>query len=198
MENESSEPSKCKDQEIKVKDFCKNNCLLENLNFEGLLWHYRGFVQNFLKEIKNKEHNGKHTTHFHIEIRLSEYELSKLDQFATSQDSVKVSGRVQDVTEILINMFSHVEYFEPHEFAENMSKVVLSIAMDPRIQIALYLVIVAVVLSSWLLRQIYRHGFSVRSLIITLLVLVFVISVVNNHFLLTQVLLYLFKKSNAN
>ncbi len=86
-------------------------------------------------------------------------------------------------------MFNRVEYFEPDEFAESISKVVLSIAIDQRIQIVLCLAIAIVVLSSWLLRQMCRHGLSVRTIIITLLALVFVLSVVNNHFLLIQVIM---------
>jgi len=161
-----------------------------SLNSEGLLFFYRQFVHNFLEEVNFKKHTDEQATHFHISILLTQYQLNKLNHFATSQDTVKASSNIQEVTDILINMYNHVEYFKPEEFAESISKVVLSIAMDPRIQIALCLSIFFVVLTSWLLRQIFRHGFSVRSLVVTLLALVFVISVVNNHFLLTQVLIF--------
>ncbi len=163
-----------------------------SLNTEGLIFYYRQFVRNFLDEIKYKEHTSEQTTNFHINLLLSQYQLSKLHQFAVSQDLVKSSGTIQDVTEILTNMFSHVEYFKPEEFSESISKAVLSIAMDPRIQIALCLIILVMVLSSWLFRQICRHGFSVWSLVVTLLTLIFVISVINNHILLTQVFFQVF------
>lgn len=115
------------------------------------------------------------------------HELKKLEQFAASTNNSEASAVIQDTTEILNNMFRHVEYFKPEEFAESISKAVISIALDPRVQIALFLIIVVITMVSLLANQIQRHGFSVKSLIASLLMLVFIISVVNNHFLIIQV-----------
>lgn len=155
------------------------------IDSEGFLFYYRQFVHNLLEEINFKDLSGE-TSSFHINLFLTTHQLNKLNQFSASQDTSKANNIIQEATDILNNMFSHVHYFEPEEFAESMSKAILSIALDPRVQISLCLVIVVVIMFSILGRQICRHGFSVKSLVVTLLVFVFIISVVNNHFLITQ------------
>jgi len=84
-------------------------------------------------------------------------------------------------------MFSHVDSFEPEEFADIIKKVIFSIVMDQEIQIAIYLVVAFFVAFFWIQRQISTNSLSGKSAAFTLLSLLFVMSVVNNHNTLLQV-----------
>lgn len=155
------------------------------LNSEGFLFYYRQFVYRFLEHIDHEELVGENFN-LNINLVLTKYEIDKLTQFSSSSNDSSASGVIQEATDILKNMFNHIEHFKPEEFAESFSKTVISIALDPRVQIALFFVIIVLIMSSILFNQICRHKFSLKSLIITLLVLVFIISTINNHFLIIQ------------
>jgi hypothetical protein len=72
------------------------------------------------------------------------YEINKLKQFANALDNSEASKSIQEATDILKNMFSHIQYFKPDEFTEMVSKVVISVAQDPRVQIGLVLTIIVI------------------------------------------------------
>jgi len=90
-----------------------------------------------LQEISYNEHINNDTTNFKINIFITRHQLSKLSGFSTSQGVAKASNKVQEITDILTYMFSHVDSFEPEEFADIIKKVIFSIVMDQEIQIAI-------------------------------------------------------------
>lgn len=155
------------------------------LSSEGFLFYYRQFVHTFLDEINHEELTDE-SSNFNMNLYLTMHQINKLKQFANSLNNTEASMSIQEATDILNNMYSHVEYFKPDEFAESISKIIISIAVDPRVQIALFLIIIVMTMFTILINQIRKHKFSIRSLIITLLVLFFIVSVVNNHFLIMQ------------
>ncbi len=118
---------------------------------------------------------------------LTIHQMKKLKQFSISSNESNAIILIQDITDILNNMFNHVEHFKPEEFVENLSKTIISIALDPRVQIALFLLVTVFSAISILINQIRMHRFSLKFLVVVLLVLTFIVSVVNNHFLIIQV-----------
>lgn len=181
------------------------------LNSEGFLFYYRQFVHSLLDELNlevshlkafnhfnqeglnlriqnfNKDLTGELQSNFNVQLQFTMYEITKLKQFANSLDNSEASKSIQEATDILKNMFTHVQYFKPDEFTEMVTKVVISVAQDPRVQISLVLIIIVTSMATVLCNQIRRHKFSVKSLVIALFILSFIISVVNNHFLIIQV-----------
>lgn len=181
------------------------------LNSEGFLFYYRQFVHSLLDELNlevshlkafnhfnqeglnlriknlNKDLKGEQQSNFNVQLQFTMYEITKLKQFANSLDNSEASKSIQEATDILKNMFTHVQYFKPDEFTEMVTKVVISVAQDPRVQISLVLIIIVTSMATVLCNQIRRHKFSVKSLVIALFILSFIISVVNNHFLIIQV-----------
>lgn len=181
------------------------------LNSEGFLFYYRQFVHSLLDELNlevshlnafnhfnqerlnlrnknlNKDLTGEQQSNFNVQLQFTMYEINKLKQFANSLDNSEASKSIQEATDILKNMFTHVQYFKPDEFTEMVTKIVISVAQDPRVQIGLVLIIIVTSMTTVLCNQIRRHKFSVKSLVIALFILSFIISVVNNHFLIIQV-----------
>lgn len=181
------------------------------MNSEGYLFYYRQFVHSLLDELNlevfhlnafnhfnqdglnsrvkilDKELGGDQQSNFNVQLQFTMYEINKLREFANSLDNSQASKSIQETTDILKNMFTHVQYFKPDEFTEMITKVVVSVAQDPRVQMGLALIIIVSSMATVLCNQIRRHKFSVKSLVITLFILSFIISVVNNHFLIIQV-----------
>jgi len=93
----------------------------QSMNSDGIMFCYRQFVRNFLSEINYKENAGDQTANFQINISLSNYQLEKLNKFAISQDLIKATDSVQDVTEILTSMFRNVDSLKVEELYANFS-----------------------------------------------------------------------------
>lgn len=155
------------------------------LNAEGFLYYYKLFVRSLLDELNHEELTNDQSN-FDVKLILSMHDINKLKQFANSLNNTEASTSIVDATDILRNMFSHVQYFQPEKLTESISKVVISVALDPRVQIALFLVIIVTTIGSVLLNQLCKNKLSIKSLIVSLLMLMFIISVINNHFLIIQ------------
>lgn len=155
------------------------------LNSEGFLFYYRQFVHNFLDEIDEDNFIGD-TLYVNVRLVLTAHQIDKLKEFSKSLNDRGASSVIQEATDILNNMFSHVEHFKVEAYAEQLSKVVISVALDARVQIALVLMIIVIIMASILFNQIRKNKFTVKSLVLMMIMLVFIISVVNNHFLIIQ------------
>lgn len=77
-----------------------------------------------------------------VQLVLTNHQINKLKQFSKSLNDSSASRVIQEATDILNNMFSHVEHFKVEVFAEKLSKVIISVALDARVQIALVLMII--------------------------------------------------------
>ena len=71
------------------------------------------------------------------------YQIKKLKQFTVSLNDSDAAILIQEATDILNNMFVEVEQFKPEDIFEKFSRVVITMVLDPRVQIALFITITA-------------------------------------------------------
>ena len=90
-----------------------------------------------MKEISHE------TSHFNLNLFLTMYQIKKLKQFTVSINDSDAAILIQEATDILSNMFVQVEQFKPEDIFEKFSRVVITMVLDPRVQIALFITITA-------------------------------------------------------
>jgi hypothetical protein len=166
------------------EDFCSNllkkkcqNCkhtsindkIISNFNISGVLDIYKGVIRKIfadMSELKNSENI------FSFEIELSSHEIKKLDLFTNSKSDAEALSIINDVSDIIKSLHLTKIAFHDNFFSFEMSIALFSL------MIVLYILF---------LNQRYSVVLSIKKFhLITFLVL-FSLSVINNHKYLYQV-----------
>ena len=69
---------------------------------------------------------------------LTKHQVSKLKKFSETTNNSEASLLIQESTDILKNMFTHVNNFDPEAYFENISRSIINTVMDSRLQIAIF------------------------------------------------------------
>ena len=69
---------------------------------------------------------------------LTQHQIKRLRSFSNAVDDSNAGMLIQDTTDILNNMFRFVKYEKPEVYLESISKLVISILLDSRIQITIF------------------------------------------------------------
>jgi hypothetical protein len=77
-----------------------------------------------------------------VKLKLTNYQIKKLKEFSLSLNDTYAGVLIHEITDILNNMFDDVENYKIESFAENLSKIIISITMDPRFQISLFILFI--------------------------------------------------------
>ena len=177
------------------------------LNLTTALHYYRSFIHKFLNTIKR---GGNEDIEFfereekfsvRLEVELSKHELTKLKRFTDlTNDTKYASDSIEDITDILKNMMQEItahsnsKSYQAYSSAEgNLYESMFSAwswydFLKAPVQVLVFVLLAFA--SYFLLRLVLVNKIklkvSLRMTISCLLVLMFIISAINNHSYLTQ------------